>query len=260
MLFRSEPCISTTENRYCASPIIALYFRILEFEFSGEVEDRRFLNKLQVDSNYDVPQNFIERMREYKDHYIECEDVEKYIKKNIGSIAECVYLKSNITDAEKKRLRDHIKDILNVSGSYAYAKGNRKSEHEISELLIISCMQAIIHDKDAPDDEYTFYDYQHHMKSSHKPKISCKPIDEKRTHLTVQKLYWAQRVEAHWYANIGKYALYCKSKIFEEYLYRILTRLCSTDNIEEMKRYSEECYGKLEPFFKESSPEGQVIS
>lgn len=252
----SEPDIQTNESPCSTSPIVVLYFKILQFEYLGEIEDRRTLNKLKADSNYDVPQNLIERMIAYKDHFIEYRDVEKYIRKNIGLIAEYVYLKSNVTEAEKKRLRDHINDVLIVLDFCTYAGKIKDSKSKISKLFIISCYQAIILDEDGFEDEYIFYDYQHHLKSSHSPKISCRPISAKKSNLAVQKIHWAQRAEAHWYANIGKHELYCKSRTFKEYLYRILIHLCAADNIEEMKRYSEECYEKLEPFFKETSAEG----
>lgn len=252
----SENCSQKAINPYSASPIAALYFKILQFECLGEIEDRRMLNKIEMNLDYNAPQYFIEEMSTYKNQFVDRTNVEEHIKNKIEFFAKCVYPKSDIGPAEKKKISYHIKDVISVLECCTYAGKIVKSENEIPILLIISCLQAILLDEDDLEDEYIFYDYQHHLNSSHAPKISCKPA--KKLCVAVQKLYWAQRVEAHWYANLGKFELYCKSKAFEERLYRILARLYSTDNIEEMRQYSKERYETLEPFFRESSSECQL--
>lgn len=250
----SELHHTENEESFNTLPILELYFRILQFEWLGEISDREKLNSIEVESDYDVPKEFVERMKSYKSHLING-DPQKYIKENINDITECICLNSIASKSDKDKVKYHSKNISTPLECCMYVGTIIKSKDEISKLLIISCLQAILLEERNVEDVYMFYNYQYHLKSTHPPEIHSK-----NPRLAIQKLYWAKKVEAHWYANLGKYELYRKSKDIEGFLYKILRRICSTDNIDEMQECSMECYKLIEPFFHKDSSSGNQSS
>lgn len=77
-----EPDVLSIENPYQTSPVVALYFKVLQFEYLGEIRDRKWVNNVEIDMNDtdDVPLKFIEKMRLHKEELIE-NDFEDYTKK-----------------------------------------------------------------------------------------------------------------------------------------------------------------------------------
>jgi hypothetical protein len=229
---------SRESNIYQTSPITALYLKISQFERLGEVKDKLWVNSIKVESNFDVPQEYLEKMKEMKNKKVEG-DVESYIIENTDSMMKCVYLKEKITHDEKRRIQDNAWKVSIVLECCILTGHLINTENNPSELLIVSCLQAILIDKKI-DDEYDFYNYQNHM--SHKPKILIK---KNQPLVDAVKYCWARKAEDHWFANQGLNEMRRQLREFENKCYEVLKELYSCPNASVMLNLHQNYYEKI---------------
>ena len=245
---------------YRPSPIEVLYWKILEFECICEIADKIWVNNIEIktDARYnelndDVREKFIERMILYKNCLVG-NDVNSFIQENLNEIAECVYLKTETSSAERRRIKDNIAKVDKLLDYCIYAGKLIKTKSEVSMLLIISCLQTILLDEKS-EEEYNFYDYQYHLGKTYKPKIRIpieKPSDNESHILSDQippdaiKLCLARSVEEHWYANIGKHKLFDRLREFETTIYEMLEeRIYTWSNVFSAEKASQTYYDQL---------------
>lgn len=244
---------------YQASPIATLYFKILQLEYFGEVWDRVLINTIDIDSNYEVPQELIERMKLYKDPLFDidiakCDEevnrkrIVTYIKENAKSIAKYVFSASESIQKRPDEIQRRAERVPILMKCCSDAGRIVKPSDKISKLLIISCLQATLDKK--CNIEYDFYDYEYHLITKHKPTFNMNiNVTSERPRFAAQSLYWARQVEEHWYANLGKYQQRCKLRTLENCLYMVLAQIFGyrtrCQNISEMRDMSEEYYSKL---------------
>jgi hypothetical protein len=230
-------------NTYQASPIASLYLIVSQFERLGEVIDKMWINDLEIEADYGEHPELIDRMKQYKDEPV-VDSVEDFIERNYIELAGLVYPDRQPTENEEKSVLESKTEIPNLLNFCIRAKSLIHSEKEITKLLVISCLQAFLTDKDILTDKkgaegYTFFNYQHHFKHNH--QIKCDEYS-----VEAIKFYWARKVEDHWYANIGKFETCCKLREFESKLYEVLTKIYSCANVSKMKSRSDDYYGKLQ--------------
>lgn len=243
-----ESVLGNRGNTYQASPIATLYLKVCQSERLGEAKDKMWVNDIEIEADYDVPQEFVDRMKLLENEPIGVGGVEEYIDENITEIAEFVYPELKAAEEEYQSMLESIlaskRDVSKVLDCCVRAGSLITSETEGTRLLVISCLQAILIDQDiltdkkSDDDGYTFYDYQYHFKANRKLK------NDKYT-VEAIKFYWARKVEEHWYANLGKYKLIRQFREFEGICYKVLMKIYSCPNVSEMKSRSEDYYGKL---------------
>ena len=240
-----ESDVLSLENPYQTSPVVAFYFKVLQFEYLGEVLDRKWVNDVKIDMNDTdkVSSEFIEKMKAYKDQLIENE-FEDYISKNKKWIAECVFLKLEPDKNEKNKIDYYAKYVPEILNYCSNMSRIIRPGESYSKLLIISCLQALIHDEVDADYKKRLYLEKIYVPKAVSKKNSLPP--------TAIKLLWTRQVEEHWYANLGEHELYCKLRKFEGTIYNILDEIYTCEvidpNISEMQSLSEEYYSKFQVF------------
>lgn len=224
------------------SPIPLLYLRIVQNEQLGQIKDILVINNIQIESNYNVPLKIVEEMKALDKRMVEVSSIEKYIDTDIDKIAGYVYLKKDISKAERRRILYNKKKVLRVFEFCIRAKQQIPIQMVSTELFIISCLQAILLDDQQETFDYVFPGYQQHMK--HKPHVQGalkrdgEPID-------ALKFYWVRKVMDHWYANIGRYDIRCKEREVENLCDNILVKILSCHSIPEMLRLHYSYYNKI---------------
>jgi hypothetical protein len=115
-------------------------------------------------------------------------------------------------------------------------------EDELTELFIVSCLQAILTDSSNETFDYIFYGYQDHMKR--KPHVQG-ALKGGKPPYDALKIYWVRKVLDHWYANIGRYDLRSKLRELEKICDDILGRILACCNIDEMLKMHRLYYNKI---------------
>lgn len=100
----------------------------------------------------------------------------------------------------------------------------------LTELWIISCLQAILDDKEDNFD-YTFPLYEDYRKHIPTPSSVLKK-DERA--LDALQIFWVRKVVDFWYANIGRYNIRIKLRDLENLCDTILIEILSIPNCDEM--------------------------
>jgi hypothetical protein len=213
------------------SPIGMFYFRILQNEFLGQILDIERVNSIEIESNYSVPVEMAKEMKSLHNNRVDIKDTEEFITKNVSKIEKYVYLKDNISKDERRRIQRNAKKVGRILEFCQRARPSTDMGSITSELLIISCLQAIILDKQNETLNYKFYCYQDYMK--HKPRVQA-ALKSTTPILDVMKIYWTRKVVDHWYANIGRYNLRCELRKLENVCDKKLERILTCETISEM--------------------------
>jgi len=227
-------CAGTKNALYKHSPIETLYLKIVQHESIGRIRDILMINNIQAESEavYDVPFKFIEEMKIIHTRSIDVDDVENYIDEKASNIAKYVYLKSETNKEDRRRIRNSVKKVRKLLEFLDSAKRiNFKVEGIVPELLIISCLQAIILDKRNETFEYIFHGYENQSKRH--PQVQGALKNDSRTYDAL-KTYWVRKVMDHWYANIGRYKIRKKFRELENICDEILISIFEYPNIDEM--------------------------
>lgn len=224
------------------SPIALLYLRIVQNEQIGQIKDIIMVNNLQIESNYDVPPEMVEEMKALHKSRVKIDDIEKYIETDIDRIAKYVYLKKNISVAERRRILYNKSKVPIIYTFCARAKQQIPMQEISTELFIISCLQAVLLDNQQEIFDYTFPGYQTYMK--HKPHVQG-ALKKEALVIDALKLYWVRKVLDHWYANIGRFDNRCKEREVENLCDNILLKILSCSSIPEMLRMHYLYYEKI---------------
>lgn len=199
-------------NGYELSPIGTLYLRILQNEQLGQIKDILIINGIQIKSNYNVPLQMIDELKNLHGMKIKISNAEDYIHTNARKIAKYVYLKTSISKQEQEKIRYNKKKLKFIFDFCIRARPLINIDDEVTELLIISCFQAILIDSRNETFDYIFHGYQDHMK--HKPQVQGALKNDGYT-VDALKIYWTRKVMDHWYANIGRYDSRCRLRELE---------------------------------------------
>ena len=213
------------------SPIAVLYLRIMQLQQIGQIKDIMEINKIPIESNYNVPIEMVNEMKNFSASKIEVGEIEKYIDKNASKIDKYVYLKENVSKEERRKIRYHREKVSRIYDFCFRARFFTSMKEVSTELFIISCLQAIILDSSNEIFDYIFYGYQDHMK--HKPPVQGALKGEGPT-VDAMKIYWIRKVLDHWYANIGRYNLICGLRRLENLFDEILLQILDYPNFDRM--------------------------
>lgn len=222
-------------KKYIHSPIETMYLKILQNEALGNIIDINKVNNIQIESNYNVPAEFTEEMKQLNEYYIEINRVAEYINKNALRIAKYVYLGE--TDKEDvRRIREFGKKLPMLIEFCSRAIPLIDTKKVVTELLIISCLQAIILDDQNEVFDYTFHAYQRHMKQ--KPRVQAalkgKQKDDNKHVVDALKVYWVRKIIDHWYANIGRYDVRNRVRELEKACDGIIEEALTQSNLDDM--------------------------
>lgn len=207
ILNKLDVCLEPSNFTYDLSPIETFYLRIMQHQYIGQVNDILIINKIRIESNYDVSIELVNKMRKLFPNNIKLSDIADYIKNNSKNLAKYVYLKENVSETECRRLIYNRKKVSKILRFFDRTKCSMNTQTSYSELLIVSCLQAILLDSSNETFDYTYNGYQKYKK--HKPKVQGALKTDGHV-IDPLKAYWTRKVNDHWYANIGIYDLRCK--------------------------------------------------
>ena len=206
------------------SLIESLYLKVLQHECLGSVRDKLYAYNLQIENDYNVPSEYIKEMIKFKDKKISRDTFDKFFEDdNVQRIAKYVYLKPITSEEEGNKLRERGKEERRK------IKRNKKkvlayinfSDDDVSELLIISCLQAILIDREEIP-KYAFH-------GNPKIKLPVKgALNREKYPYDVLCVIWNRKVMNRLYANIGRYDLWCKLRELEKLYFGVLEKIfCS---------------------------------
>lgn len=224
---------SMTENKsinYHHSPIETLYLKVLQHEYLGQIRDILKINCNIIDIDCDKRLEFVEEMKRLHNSLVDIKYLDKYIDDNVSEIAKYVYLQEKTNRDERNRI---LKSKAKVRRFLYYcnrAKPLINIKDNLTELWIISCLQAILDDKEDNFD-YTFPLYEDYRKHIPTPSSVLKK-DERA--LDALQIYWVRKVVDFWYANIGRYNIRIKLRDLENLCDTILIEILSIPNCDEM--------------------------
>lgn len=233
-----EPFISQkpVEELYLSSsPLKMLYLRLVQYEYLGQMKDLSEIYKAQADLNCPIPEEYIKEMERMQSKKITEDNIDVFFEaKNVRKIAKYVYLKSETNTEERRKIRRSKENVLKLLNFTSLAEPDSNVVDDITELLMISCLQVIILDKGKEKFDYTFHKYEGEKgKRKGKQSVNKALTSDKRPYDAFQA-YWLFRVKDRIYQNIGKSALRKSLKEMERMCVSILEKILSCSTIEEM--------------------------
>jgi hypothetical protein len=216
---------------YRHSPLETMYLKVLQHEYLGNIKDMLMINGIQSESNYNVPPDVVEEMKQFFKKHIAINDVGEYINDNALKIAKYVFKKSTTDKEDHRRIRKCTDKVLIILDFFERARPLGNIKGVTTELLVISCLQAIILDSKKEIFDYGFHAYQ--KQSTRKPHVQGALKNDNRTYDALQ-IYWYRKVMDHLFANIGRYDVREKLRDFESLCGSILIKILLRPNIDEM--------------------------
>ena len=212
------------------SPLETLYLRVCQHQYLSHIGDIKKIYGQQTVPDYTVPQEFISIIKTRDWKKVAIGNVESYIDENCNEIAKYVFYKFKPTAKNCEKVRGNKDKVRRWINFCIRSRSVFEIEESLTELLIISCLQAIIHDK-ANTFDYSFPLSQHHMKKV--PTLSAALLRDERVPDALQ-LYWVEKVLIRLYANIGMHEIRNVLRDYFVFCYDILTQIFSCSNIDEM--------------------------
>jgi|GEM_PF-2221917 len=242
-------------TKYSHSPIETLYLKVLQHEYLGQITDifKVNLNQREVDCRKRL--KFIKEMEQLAGCPIDINAVEKYIVDNIFEVAKYVYLKSKTTRDQRNRILNSKEKVRRWIDFCIRSNIFINVNDILTELLLVSCLQAILDDKNDTFN-YTFPLYQDHMK--HIPTVSAVLKNSKRT-LDALQIYWVRKVMDCLYANIGRHNFRTQFRDLENLCDVILIKLFSRPSCVEMLEVHEVYFRKIHDVFYTKTDEINAV-
>lgn len=245
---------------YQHSPIETLYLHMLQYEYLGHLHDIMLSNTIKeenVDADYELPTDMVESLKKTIHNPVSIGDIADYLKKNVLIIDKYVYPQKATN--ERKYLREIIhektsKDAVRFEQMLgeliellSYLKLHKKpffdSDGRFSELLLISCMQAI-HDRSSV--EYKFFRSQitrTSQKKDKKIKVQSE-LGNACSYYGVQAI-WVRKVIDRLNANLGLSKARMEIRELEIICDNTLVELFRITNINDMVATHEYYIGKV---------------
>ena len=193
------------------------------------------MNSIPFDDSHNLSQEFIGKMKELHNSYVDLDNIEEYIEKNAKKIAKYVYWNEKIN-------KDHVNRIKNFKGKISRwirfcfrAKPWLNREDIANELQIISAFQAIILDSKNERLKYVYYNYE--QKGNHHSDVSVgAALRTDDCVLDILKCYWVRKVADRWYENIGRWDVRVQARRLEDVCDGILIEILSKSSLDEMEK------------------------
>ena len=189
---------------YQQSPIETLYFFMIKSEFLGYVNDMLFTNRTQTENNYTVPIELAEKFQHISQKRMALDDIRGYLQNNSVEVAKSVYHNKPTKSDDYRNIRkeETLSKVLKIMGFLKRYKGTLFDESgNFSELLIISCLQAIFQDDASEKLNYKFHGFQNHKKHI---RVQVALKSDEHPFEAVQ-VYWVRKVIDRFNANLGKH-------------------------------------------------------
>jgi len=217
------------------TPLQILYLRIIQYEYLGQMKDLLTIYSLQDNIEYFVSPEYVKEMVRFQTSQIQLDKLDKYFEpEKVQQIAKYVYLKPNTDKEERRRIRNCKVKVLKLLSFLSLAYPETNAENEITELMLISCLQAILVKTDDKVFEYTFHGFEGE-KGKRKGKIYVQAALKNDKYVyDALKVYWIHKAKNCLYANMGKYQLRKNLREIERICVHTLEKILRCSTIEEM--------------------------
>ena len=238
------------------TPLEALYLKVVQNPYMGEVRDTLRILSIPFNADYFVPTEYIGEMKEFEAREFCENDLEEFFSpKNVRRIAKYVYLEE-ITDKKElkeklRKIRKSKKNVRNFLDFMTFV--DPMGQNDVTELLIISCLQSIILDKSNEIFDYTFHGFE--GKKGNRKGKACVQDALKNSDYTYHALqvYWVRRVVDRSFANVGKVAVRKATRELENSYLRMLEKALEAPDIRTMLSISSFYEQELQVIFQENS-------
>lgn len=146
-----------SETKYAHSPIETLYLKILQHEYSGNILNILEVNSSSIEFNFAKRSKFIDEMKMLNNNKIDINSIEKYIDDNIYQIAKYVYLKEKSSRDERNKILNCKKKLRKFLSFCFRAKPLLSIKDNLTELWIVSILQAILDHNDSFKYKFPLY-------------------------------------------------------------------------------------------------------
>ena len=252
------------DNVYKHSPIETLYLYMQRYQYRGHICDLISSNQVQTtDKSYDMPAKLAEKLQNFSPVLMSEEHIYSYLKDNIQHVVNCVYYNANKhqrrylndilrerTPKDEARLKNLLEEIYELIG---YLKTHKDQlfnyTGEFSELLLISCLQAIILDK--VNDEYKFFRSQNvRMSFGKDKKIKIQSeLGQQCPYYGVQ-VVWVRKVIDRYNANLGMHSSRIQIKELEIVIDEIKLSIFEKINLDDIIMVHEKHLSEVSKIFK----------
>ena len=144
-------------------------------------------------------------------------------------LAKYVYLKHETEKEERRKIRNSKEKVVKILNYCILAKPLFKIEDNVTKLLIISCLQAIILDK---RDETVPYPI--HRPKNRKREIRVQAALKSNEPYDFMRIYWVRKVANHFDANIGRCDIWQDIQFLESLCDIIMSKTLVNPNINDM--------------------------
>ena len=224
------------------TPLELLYLRIVQYEYLGQMCDLLKIYEMIPDVNCYVPAEYRDMMKKFQVTKISRKDIDTYFEsENIRKIANYVYLKSETDTEDRRRIRLCKEKVIRFLEfiNLADPLDEYNMIEDVTELLIISCLQSILLDKGKGIFDYTF----HRMEGTpgkRRGKIYVDAALKKETRpYDALQVYWVRRVMDRSYANVGDTNIRKATQEYEKICIKNLSKLLKCSSVDEMLELSE---------------------
>jgi len=214
----------------------------MQYQYIGQINDILAINAMNPGSNYDVSPEMAEEMRKLHSRKVKTNDIAGYIDQNAYRLAEYVYRKKDVNKEEYRRIRNNKEKVQKILDFCSRARPAENIAALQTELMLVSCLQAILLDSSNETFDYIYNGYQ--KKAKHRPQVQGALKTDSRT-IDALKVNWTRKVIDHLYANIGSHDLRCKLREVENACDRRLIDILSSPSITEMMEKHRFYLGKL---------------
>lgn len=213
---------------YTLSPVETLYLKMVQHEYMGNIIDILNVNDIQSEEDYHVPSEFVEKMRCLAVKHIALEDIND---EKIRELSKYVYLKLDTDKEERRKIKRSIKKVVRWLDFCARAKPLYNMKENVTELFVVSCLQAIILDSSNETFNYIFHGYENHF--TPRPQVQGALKNEYRT-IDALQIYWVRKVVDRWHTNLDRYAARIATRKLENICDNILIKILSCPSVKEM--------------------------
>lgn len=230
------------------TPLELFYLKLIQCEYLGQMKDLLKIHEITSEANYCAPAKYTDTMKKFMIKKMSREDIQHYFEtENVRRIAEYVYLKSEIDKEDTRRIRKSKDKVLRFLEFFKLADPLDEYDMmgDVTELLIISCLQSILLDRGKEIFDYAFYRMEG-MQGKRKGKIYVQAaLKKERRPYDALQVYWVRRVMDRYYFNVGDGNIRKATQKYEIICISNLASILKSSSIKEMQMKSEFYSDKL---------------
>lgn len=220
------------------TPMGSLYLRLIQNGYLGQMYDLLNIYKMTAKIHYPVPpEEYMKEMRKFQAKRMSREDIDLFFTpENVQEKAKYIYLKEKISKEERRRIRRSKEKVFRFLDFFNLADpfDEYNLMDNVTELLIISCLQIILLDEQNEIFEYNFHGFEGRpWKRKGKIYVQAALKTDDRTYDALQ-VYWVRKVMDRSYANVGDSRIREITSKFETLCVEVLARILNCSTIAEM--------------------------